>query len=155
MAESSPPVGPPRLICRCIGVSSTRVVQAAQAGHLTEIAEVGLATGAGTGCGTCHPELDEVLRAAGGQPVSEAVRLENARVCAQDSFRRIEAAVDLHLMRALPPGATLELIAVDGLRVDLHLGPRDASDSSVASVEESLARKLCKLICSELDIRFV
>jgi bacterioferritin-associated ferredoxin len=150
MAESSPPVGPPRLICRCIGVSSERVVVAALAGHQTEIAEVGLATGAGTGCGTCHPELDEILRAYRNEAVPEAVRLENARVCAQDSFRRVEAAVDLHLGRALPPGNTLELIAVDGLRVELHLGPtRDAT------LRESLARKLCKLICAELDVRFV
>ncbi len=150
MAESSPPVGPPRLICRCIGVSSTRVVDAALAGHRTEISDIGIATGAGTGCGTCHPELEEILRACTGDPVPEVVRQENARVCDQDSFRRIEAAVDLQLMRALPPGASLELIAVAGLRVELHLGPaRDAA------LEQSLARKLHKLICPDLDVCFV
>jgi bacterioferritin-associated ferredoxin len=150
MAESSPPVGPPRLICRCIGVSSERVVRAVRADHLTEVAELGVATGAGTGCGTCHPELEEVLRACSGHPVSKRVRHENARVCAQDSFRRVEAAVDLYLTRALPPHASLELIAVEGLCIELHLGPgRDAD------LEETLRRKLQKLVCVDLDVHFV
>jgi assimilatory nitrate reductase catalytic subunit len=50
------------LICACHGVSTRRIAEAVEAGATCSDA-VGEATGAGTGCGACRPEIARIIRA--------------------------------------------------------------------------------------------
>ena len=56
-------VAPGGALCACLGVSVS-TVQAAIAGGATSLGAVGDATGAGTSCGSCRPEIRALLRAA-------------------------------------------------------------------------------------------
>lgn len=148
-SRAGPPEGAPRLACRCIGVSSPRVARAVRAAGLTTLGEVQRATGAGTGCGTCHPELEEILAACRGRPIAPAERARNRAVCAAASAERIGAAVDWNLARLLPAGASVELIAVEGLRAELCVRPKPD-----ASLARTLARELRKRVCADLEVLF-
>lgn len=53
-----------RTVCACFSVGLDRLRQAVTAGRLTSVAEIGQALRAGTGCGSCIPELKEILRDA-------------------------------------------------------------------------------------------
>jgi assimilatory nitrate reductase catalytic subunit len=68
------PEGP--LVCACLGVGSGRIDRALAHGART-LEEVGCATGAGTNCGSCRPEIARMLKAAAPAP---AARKETADV---------------------------------------------------------------------------
>jgi NifU-like protein len=144
----SPPDVPPRLVCRCLGVSSHRIVDVARSAGLTRLDLVQAFTRAGTACGTCHPEIREILCDLAGAPYPDAARRENRRVCQSETETHIERALLGRLPVAPPGGASLEVIAVQGLRVDLRLAPDDPA--ARAAIEE----KLRKWVCAELDVRF-
>jgi len=65
------PVDSSPLVCACNGVSARRIEAAVEAGASCEDA-VGQATGAGTGCGSCRPEIARILRAAVKKEVAHA-----------------------------------------------------------------------------------
>lgn len=53
-----------RTVCACFSVGLAAIEQAILSGRLTSVAEIGAALGAGTNCGSCIPELKEILRDA-------------------------------------------------------------------------------------------
>jgi assimilatory nitrate reductase catalytic subunit len=53
-----------RLVCACFGVGLRTLQDAIRSRRLTSAAEIGAALRAGTNCGSCLPELDELLREA-------------------------------------------------------------------------------------------
>ncbi|MBP2299851.1 nitrate reductase [Azospirillum picis] len=53
-----------RIVCSCFGVGIKRLASAIRDRRLTSVEEIGAALKAGTNCGSCVPELKEVLRHA-------------------------------------------------------------------------------------------
>ena len=64
ITESADAVPPKRTVCVCFGIDRAQIGQAIRAGRLTTAAEIGVALKAGTNCGSCIPELKEILRGA-------------------------------------------------------------------------------------------
>ena len=141
------PGGPPRLICRCIGVSSRRIATAILDQDLSRREQIQEAVRAGTGCGTCHPEIDEILADLRGEPVDRLTRMQNRMLCQQETRQRVESSLYNGIVPKLPAGSEVEVVSVDGLRVELHLEP--AEDAALRTL---IAQKLQKLVCSELEI---
>ena len=50
------------IICNCMQITKGEIVEAIKAGNLTTIDEVGDATEAGTACGSCHDDIEEILK---------------------------------------------------------------------------------------------
>jgi bacterioferritin-associated ferredoxin len=139
-----------RLACRCMGFSSRRVTELAREHGCTDVESLGLATGAGDGCGTCRPELEELLADLRGEPVSEAARRANRDRNACEALRRVESALFVNVLPRLPAGTQVELLEMDGLRVLLQLGKANDTETLRALIAERLA----KLVCAELEVRF-
>ena len=142
------PGGPPRLICRCIGVSSTRILDAIRKQDLTQLEQVQESVRAGTGCGTCHPEIEEILAEIRGEPIAKLARMENRMICREETHQRIEASLFSGIVPKLPPQTAVELIAIEGLEVRLHLQP------DRPELRELVEQKLQKLVCCDLEVRF-
>jgi assimilatory nitrate reductase catalytic subunit len=51
-----------KTVCVCFSVDRSQIEQAIRAGRLTSPAEIGKVLKAGTNCGSCIPELKEILR---------------------------------------------------------------------------------------------
>src|SRR5262245_47978520 len=111
-----------RLTCRCMGLSSQRIGELARAEALADVESIGRACGAGTGCGTCRPELEELLADLRGEPVLDGVRRANRARNAAEAYRRVETALYGSIAARLPVGTRLELVSVDGLRVGVDAG---------------------------------
>jgi NAD(P)H-nitrite reductase large subunit len=62
-AVEAPPRSPEELVCSCNAVSVGEIEKAIGAGGARSAAEVGRATRAGTGCGSCLTEIEGLLRA--------------------------------------------------------------------------------------------
>ncbi|MEE2702504.1 MAG: (2Fe-2S)-binding protein [Myxococcota bacterium] len=144
------PGGPPRLVCRCIGVSSLRIVEACSAlGGVADrdLATVQRETGAGSACETCHPEVLEILADLNDTPFAAGLRTENEYRCQNETERRIEAALKSRILPTLPPGSAAELVRVRGLEVWIAFeGPEGE--------RPVLSERLRKLVCRDLDVRF-
>lgn len=137
-----------RLVCRCLGVSSPRIFDAIRRGELRSVAEVTKACAAGGGCGTCHPEIEEILADVAGAPVTGSVRLENRLVCEAETRARVEGSLDsLIRPRLAERGVTLELLAIRGLEVRVRLLPPGDAEA-VRLVSE----KLRKYVCVDLEL---
>ncbi len=67
LAGRAPGVAPDegRVVCSCFSVGVNRLIAAIRDQGLASVAEIGAALKAGTNCGSCVPELKEVLRHAG------------------------------------------------------------------------------------------
>ena len=146
--QDRPLGGRPRLVCRCIGVSSCRIIEAVRAGGLTRVSEVQEAVKAGTGCCSCHPEIEEILAELRGLPISRLEQMQSAMVCRDETQQRIEASLLTGIVPKLPPGCDVEIVSVQGLEVGLHLQP-DRED-----LRELVSEKLRKFVCADLEISF-
>ena len=138
-----------RLTCRCMGLSSRRVSELVLARGLGDVEAIGQVCGAGTGCGTCRPELEEILADARGEPVLDRTRRANRERNTAEAFRRVETALFGSIAARLPPAARLELVSVDGLRVELHAAAGDGPE-----LRALVAERLAKLVCVELEVVF-
>lgn len=55
------------IICNCMGVTRGEIVKAIKEKNLTTVEQVGEATEAGTGCGGCQPDIQEILDEVNGK----------------------------------------------------------------------------------------
>ncbi|MDR2918838.1 MAG: (2Fe-2S)-binding protein [Tannerella sp.] len=53
-------------ICHCMGVTRGEIMDAIKEQGLKTVDEVGEATSAGTGCGGCQPDIEEILSEING-----------------------------------------------------------------------------------------
>lgn len=130
------PAAPPRLICRCLGVTSPRLIAAARSEGLCSVADVTRALRAGAGCTLCHAEIAEILAALRGSPIEEAHARENREVCRQETLARVERAL---LGVGATPGARLAGVSVDGLDVRVEVRG-DVSPALMRRIRDLLHR---------------
>lgn len=145
------PEDPRRLICRCLGVSSTRILECAREKGLTTVEEIGQALLAGTGCSTCQPEIEELLADEAGTPVDARERLENRLICKTETLCRIEGSLESTVEPKLQElGISIEEVEASGLDITIRLsGPVD--DETI----EMIQGKLLKLVCADLSIKIL
>jgi assimilatory nitrate reductase catalytic subunit len=65
-----------RLVCACFGVGLNTIVNAIESQQLTSVEQIGMALKAGTNCGSCQPELRQILLHK-QQPVSSPQEIVN------------------------------------------------------------------------------
>jgi len=51
-----------KIVCRCLGISESCIQDAAQISSCESLKDVKQATGAGTGCMSCHGRIKAMLR---------------------------------------------------------------------------------------------
>jgi assimilatory nitrate reductase catalytic subunit len=61
-----------RIVCSCFAIGLRALHDAIAERHLTSVAEIGATLRAGTNCGTCVPELRQILRTTGGEAGASA-----------------------------------------------------------------------------------
>jgi bacterioferritin-associated ferredoxin len=131
-----------------MGLSSRRIAELARERGASDLESLA-AFGAGAGCGSCRPELEEILADVAGVPVADSVRRANRARNAVEVFRRVETALFGSIAARLPPGTRIDLVSVDDLRVELHLAANDRPE-----VRALVAERLTKLVCPELEVVF-
>jgi NifU-like protein len=138
----------PRLVCRCLGVASTRIYAAVRTEQLATVPEVTKAIRAGGGCGMCHPEIEEILAEVHGRPVDPAVSLENQLICRQETQARIEGSLESLIRPQLASrGTRLGTVEVLGLRVRVELHGGDE-----AAALELVRTTLRRFVCEDLEV---
>jgi NifU-like protein len=138
-----------RLLCRCMGMSSARVAELVRERGLSDLESIAESLGAGGCCGSCRPDLEELLADLRGAPLPESVCRANRVRGEAEALRRVDAVLFGSIVARLPPGTELELVSVAGLRVELHVAHGDAPE-----LRALVAERLQKLVCPELEVLF-
>lgn len=117
------------LLCRCHAVPWEQVRQAVTIGGCTSVAAVSAATKAGTGCGSCVPDIAAVIAGTdaalpGSKPVAGKPVLGRIAL-----LKRIQSLVDEAMLADLrAAGGDLELWDFDGALLRVKVSGRLASD---------------------------
>jgi len=138
-----------RLVCRCMGLSSRRIAELVRADGLADVESIAQRLGAGGCCGSCRPDLEEILADLRGAPLPESIRRANRLRGESEALARVEAALFGSIVARLPPGTEIELVSVEGLRVELHV-----ADGDSVELRTLVAERLRKLVCGELEVVF-
>ena len=141
------PEGPPRLVCRCLGISSLRIASVVRGGAET-VEEVQEELPAGRGCSSCRSEIEEIIAVARELDYPAELSEQNRRNCQESSERRISNAVYGAVALRLPGSVTIELVSVDGLTVDLHLS------SENKTLQRRVAEHIRRVVCPDLLVTF-
>ena len=138
-----------RLLCRCMGMSDERIAAWICANGVLDADSVADGLGAGGGCGSCRPDLEEILAELRGAPLPEPIRRANRLRGEYCALRRVEGVLFGSIAARLPADVELELVSVAGLRVELHVVRGDRPE-----LRTLVAERLRKLVCGELEVVF-
>ncbi len=50
------------IVCNCMQITKGEIIEAIKAGKLTTVDEIGEANEAGTVCGSCHDDIEEIIK---------------------------------------------------------------------------------------------
>jgi len=137
----------PRVVCRCLGVASPRLLAAARAEGLRSVADVTKSLRAGAGCMLCHAEIEEILAELRGEPVDAALARENRDVCRQETLARVERAL-MGVVAATQ--ARIAGVVVDGLAVRVEL-----RGTASAALARRIRAALHRGVCVDLEVEVV
>jgi bacterioferritin-associated ferredoxin len=132
-----------------MGMSGQCVADRVRERGLADVESIAESLGAGGCCGSCRPDLEEILADLRGEPLPEPVRRANRARGEAEAFRRVEAVLFGSIIARLPPGTELELVSVSGLRVELHVARGDSPE-----LRTLVAERLQKLVCVDLEVQF-
>ncbi len=142
-----PPGGTPRLVCRCVGISSRQIIAAVRKHEAHDLESIQRETRAGTACETCHPEVVAILTELAGGALPAHQVAEHQRRCQQETERKLDGVLGSRVAPELPPGVEVELLRAEGLEVWIQLDGPD-------SLQPEIRQRLRKLVCPELEVRF-
>ena len=132
-----------------MGMSSQRVADLVRERGLVDVDAIAESLGAGGCCGSCRPDLEEILADLRGEPLPDPIRRANHARSEAEALRRVEAVLFGGIAARLPPGTEVELISVAGLRAELHFANGDSPE-----LRELVTERLQKQVCVELEVLF-
>ncbi len=139
----------PRLVCRCLGVSSPRIEAAIRSGGAASVLDVIEAVGAGGACGTCRPEIEEILADARGEPFEATQRVQNRLVCEAETQARVAASLGGAARAYLAScGITIEAVEIEGLQVRIRYGGDPDPEA-----ERFVSERLREYVCEDLQVK--
>ncbi|GAB4418000.1 MAG: Fe-S cluster assembly protein NifU [Thermodesulfovibrionales bacterium] len=110
-----------KLVCQCFEVTEEKIRRVAIENHLTTVEEITNYTKAGGGCGSCIPQIEEILRDIWAIKVPEMPKARK-RLTNLQKIALIQDIIEKEIRpRLQADGGDLELIDIDGNRVIIAL----------------------------------
>ncbi len=138
-----------RVVCRCFGVTEKEIERVIRENNLTTVEQITHYTKAGGGCGSCAPDLEEILArmVAERQPRSGMTNLQK--------IRKIEEVIETVIRPALKnDGGDVELIDVSGNEVTIQLHSACANcPASKMTVRDFIQKELRERVMPELTVK--
>ncbi len=121
MGERRPPEAKEKLICQCFEVTEEKIRRVAIENHLTTVEEITNYTKAGGGCGSCIPQIEEILKDIWAIKIPEMPKVKK-RLTNLQKIALIQDIIEKEIRpRLQADGGDLEVIDIDGKRVIIAL----------------------------------
>lgn len=119
--ERKPPEIKEKLVCQCFEVTEDKIRRVAIENHLTTVEEITNYTKAGGGCGSCIPQIEEILRDIWAIKVPEMPVIKKKLTNLQ-KIVLIQDVIEKEIRpRLQADGGDLELVDIDGNKVIIAL----------------------------------
>jgi NifU-like protein len=134
------------LICKCFGVTDAQIIRTMRENHLTTVEEITQYTKAGGACGECLDKIAEIVAIElGNKPVHELKPLTPRPLTNVQRMQRTMKIIDEEIRPELAKdGGDIELIDVDGPRVQVALRGRCAQCRSSQVTVKNLVEKMLR-----------
>lgn len=149
------PMAQGEVVCECFGVTDLEVTRAIQESNLRSVEEITNFTKAGGGCGKCHDRLEELLREARKDTLTEIKPVQTQkRLTNIQKIKLIEDVLEREIRPALKKdGGDIELIDVDGDFVIVSLrGACVSCTKSQTTLKEYVEKKLREQVLESLIV---
>lgn len=149
------PMAQGEVVCECFGVTDLEVTRAIQESNLRSVEEITNFTKAGGGCGKCHDRLEELLREARKDTLTEIKPVQIIkRFTNIQKIKMIEDVLEREIRPALrKDGGDIELIDVDGDFVIVSLrGACVSCTKSQTTLKEYVEKKLREQVLDSLIV---
>ena len=150
------PMAQGEVVCECFGVTDLEIRRAIEENKLRTVEEVTNFTKAGGGCGRCHDQIQDLIRAAvkeadKEQPVAQRPRKRLTNI---QKMKMIEEVLEREIRPALrKDGGDIELIDVDGDYVIVSLrGACVSCKKSQTTLKEYVEKKLREQVLDTLIV---
>lgn len=139
------------IICKCFGVTDTKIKRAIRENNLTTVDEVTFYTKAGGGCGACKVKLEDILN----EELAERERAQkNAPLTTVQKIKKIEEAIETVINPMLKmDGGSCKLVDIEGNIVKISF--KGACSSCMASkntLKGFVEPKIKELVDKDLEV---
>lgn len=139
------------IICKCFGVTDTKIKRAIRENNLTTVDEITFYTKAGGGCGACKVKLEDILN----EELAERERLQkNAPLTTVQKIKKIEEAIETVINPMLKmDGGSCKLIDIEGNIVKISFnGACSSCMASKNTLKGFVEPKIKELVDKNLEV---
>ncbi|BCS54269.1 Fe-S cluster assembly protein NifU [Geobacter sp. SVR] len=143
------------IVCKCFGITDIFLKKVIETNHLTTAEQVTHFTKAGGGCGGCIPKIkeliDEVIGTRAEEPRKRPEKLSNMK-----KMQLIQEVLERDIRPLLwADGGDLELIDIDGSRVQVAFRKACAGCASSGNTARMVELKLRDLVAEDIVVEEV
>jgi len=143
------------IVCECFGITNLEIERAVIESGLTTVEDVTDYVKAGGGCGNCHDQIGEIIKAVSDKSVTESQKMETLTNI--QKIKLIEETLDREVKPALnQDGGDIELVDLSGdtVLVKLH-GTCSGCSSAQLTLKNYVETKIKDLVSPELVVEEV
>ncbi len=143
------------IVCKCFGITDVFLKKVIETNHLTTTEQVTHFTKAGGGCGGCIPRIKELIdEVMGGHPQEPRKRPE--KLSNMKKMQLIQEVLEKDIRPLLwADGGDLELIDIDGARVQVAFRKACAGCASSGNTARMVEIKLRDLVAEDIVVEEV
>ena len=139
------------IICKCFGVTDTKIKRAIRENNLTTVDEITFYTKAGGGCGACKVKLEDILN----EELAERERVQkNAPLTTVQKIKKIEEAIETVINPMLKmDGGSCKLVDIEGNIVKISFnGACSSCMASKNTLKGFVEPKIKELVDKDLEV---
>ena len=139
------------IICKCFGVTDTKIKRAIRENNLTTVDEITFYTKAGGGCGACKVKLEDILN----EELAERERAQkNAPLTTVQKIKKIEEAIETVINPMLKmDGGSCKLVDIEGNIVKISFnGACSSCMASKNTLKGFVEPKIKELVDKDLEV---
>ncbi|MEN8262344.1 MAG: Fe-S cluster assembly protein NifU [Nitrospirota bacterium] len=154
--ETPPEIEEGKLVCECFGISDEKIRRAIRENNIHTVEDVTNFTKAGGGCGSCIPEIENILQEVGAKTKIKETKKPKKKLTNIQKIALIQEVIQKEIRPLLQAdGGDLELVDVEGNRVIVSLRGMCMgclmSDVTVKNIEKKLRELVSKDLAVEVE----
>ncbi len=141
-----------RLVCQCFEVTEDKIRRVAIENHLTTVEEITNYTKAGGGCGSCIPQIEEILKDIWAIKVPEVPKIKK-RLTNLQKIALIQDVIEKEIRpRLQADGGDLELVDIDRNKVIIALRAMCVECPMGGVTVNNIQEKLRELVSEDIVV---
>jgi NifU-like protein len=142
-----------KIVCKCFEVSEEKIRKVAIENHLTTVEQITNFTKAGGGCGTCIPQIEEILKDLWSIKVPAEKPVKMKKLTNLQKIALIQEVIEKEIRpRLQADGGDIELIDVDGNKVTVGLRAMCVACPMGGVTIKGIEEKLRELVSEDLIV---